>query len=842
MAHRLPIQAPLDLNLPAAGIHLLDHGIDERQESLLSFGIDNPEHIIGAGFDQPLNRTKGLACGIEDGHADQIAPVELVFRRSRQGFPGGADPPAFERFGTAPVLHLCKSGNQTIAVRLETCKRVRLPSAIFAGRQPPLRHPPPVERVIPERMHPHPAFDTVRTKDAAQNDDFRVRQGESPGESGSLLGSVLLDQTGSGGGELGAVLLPVGQTIHGNAQTFFMLGRYGVIKADALHETAITAIAGVSHDQVVEGALLGTTTSKANNDHCFVRLSENEKGRIIKGKPRKTREERGALSGLKGTPHPDVTHKAAHTPDAAQQKQVKWAENLIMLEKKWRNSMNAPQTPSPDPVEHNVRLIITWLATHRDSGDLELEELNAQLDILRQTPLPPLQHLKLLEMLFMCLDNRLQTHMHRLTGASIPLARKVRHQVNTLQEALDGLALGYESLITTLPHEPSLELSRCLERAAFCLHRHLYISYLVAAPAALGIWQRLHAVFLRSQESQLEGDSHHPAPLATYREALLLASAQPASFSSRELTLVAEYVHAQAASLDITALPPADPGSGFWIDPGRDFPAFALSRRPPPSNYRVFYFSCKSMARQAELHLKALSSGARAKDLQLPELADTSAGKGTLRRLASFWGQPGKRRFPRRRQSHRATLCAGLDRLWQLLRTPESLEEAELSQWMITNESPDGYALMHLHGKSGRLRVGDLIGLRPDTGSTDGNGTASPKPERWQIGLVRWALSENPEHIEIGLQILAPEATPALLAIPGAPNRSGHTSALILPELPPLRQSPVLVVPAGAIEDQHSKLLLLIEKHNLEIREVRAQDASEQTGQVEVFPITPDAS
>lgn len=494
-----------------------------------------------------------------------------------------------------------------------------------------------------------------------------------------------------------------------------------------------------------------------------------------------------------------------------------------------------PESPTTktDLTDANVRLILTWLATHRDSPDLELEGLSTQLQTLRETPLPARQTLKLLEMLFACTTAPLESRIAQLCKASIPLPRQIRQQFNLLQEVLDNFALAYESVFESLPHDAApQEICLTLERTAFCLSKHLHISHLVAAPPSLGIWQRLHTAFLQIRRSSPDPD--HPQLLAPYCEALLLACAQPASFSAQELMFIAHYAQHQARGLEISEQQPEDIKGVFWIDPSRDFPAFALARRLPPPEFKVYYFSCRAVAQQAEAHLQALTQGKSAQSLQLPPLAATPAGKGTLRRLIAFWGNPGKRRFPRRRQSHRATLCSGLHRLWRMLQTPDEMTSEDFSQWMITNESPDGYALMHLNGKAGRIRVGDIVALRTETDAGSS--------ERWQICLVRWAISENPEHIEIGLQVLAPEAIPALLAIPSDPGNKAQTSALILPELPPLRNEPVLVVPAGAIHDPNHKLLLLIERANLEIRQVRASGISEQTERVEVFTIETDAS
>jgi hypothetical protein len=105
-------------------------------------------------------------------------------------------------------------------------------------------------------------------------------------------------------------------------------------------------------------------------------------------------------------------------------------------------------------------------------------------------------------------------------------------------------------------------------------------------------------------------------------------------------------------------------------------------------------------------------------------------------------------------------------------------------------------------------------------------------------------LSENPEHLELGLQILAPRALPAMLALPM--NDQGETSdvrvpVLILPEIPLLRPTQTLVAASGVLHDQHRKLVLIVEQDNVEVREVRATRLDEQTGCVELFSIQDDA-
>jgi hypothetical protein len=146
---------------------------------------------------------------------------------------------------------------------------------------------------------------------------------------------------------------------------------------------------------------------------------------------------------------------------------------------------------------------------------------------------------------------------------------------------------------------------------------------------------------------------------------------------------------------------------------------------------------------------------------------------------------------------------------------------------MVTNESPDGYALMHVSGKTARLAAGDIVAIRTETISD------------WQICIVRWALSENPEHLELGLQILATRATSAFLAASAVSVDGENQPVLILPKFTPMRRTEALVAPAGTAQRGRGKLVLLVEQDNLEIREMLATHLDEQTSSIEVIAIEP---
>jgi hypothetical protein len=485
-----------------------------------------------------------------------------------------------------------------------------------------------------------------------------------------------------------------------------------------------------------------------------------------------------------------------------------------------------------------LHAISAWLDAPPPTNTTDdLLPLLSHLATLRASQVTPEKRAAVLEQLYTRSISVLTTLLPALSSVAlpIPITRKTRQLIRSLQNLLRTLAEDLLAEQTSDNDEQThhgqrppadLTLWRCL----YALAQHLLISNLAASPAGIGIWQQLHQTYAAAHRLDLV--SHTPEGASgtlqnVYFSAILLACAQPASFTSREVDFVAAYLERFADWIDSTTITSSKTPAMFWIDPARDAAAFACSRKSAPPETSVLYFSCARLAALLRKQLAALEAGDSPQQINLPGFAGTPAGRGVLRRLITYWGEPGKRRFPRRRQNYRSVLCVGLDSLWRLFQEGDEAG-IETSSWMITNESPDGYAVMHVSGKTGGMSVGDVTAMRTETG------------ENWQICIVRWALSENQEHIELGLQILATRAVPAFLALPADASNSGRLSVLILPEIEALRATEMLVVPSGALEKQPGKLILVVEKENIEIREMKSIHLDEQNSQIEVFSIEPD--
>lgn len=472
--------------------------------------------------------------------------------------------------------------------------------------------------------------------------------------------------------------------------------------------------------------------------------------------------------------------------------------------------MNRPPTPESVASDDLARTL-AWLArTDAQAAPDFAETLLGHLQQVALARLAPRQRQKLLDLFYLRSESLLATLRQTLAGTRPPLPRPARQRIRLAQDLLETLAEAYLAL------DDSSDAP--LYRACRCLARHIEISHLASAPATPGLWRRLHGLYATASQRGCadlrtdDGPSLHDCYLGT----LLTAISQPASFNADDLALAIDYIATVAPRIMLSATAPAAAGI-FWIDPASDAPAFALTRRTPGADSQPCYFATDEIARLA--HRQAAASG----DQRPP-----AALRKVLQRLEKLWGNPVKRKFPRRRRTYRIRLFSGLPHLWDLFNTQAA--DAGASEWMVTNESPEGYALMHIHGDTLGLGIGDIVAVQLTEDE-------APDTNNQHIAIVRWALSENPEHFEIGLQLLATRIEAATAAIAG-----GVDKALFLPQMPPLRHADTLIVPAGRELAPAQEVIVVTEPGNVLVREFRIGEVIEQTGRIALVNLCRDAT
>ncbi len=427
----------------------------------------------------------------------------------------------------------------------------------------------------------------------------------------------------------------------------------------------------------------------------------------------------------------------------------------------------------------------------------------------------------------------------RLTEASLPLGKELRAIAALLVTANENIAAGYERVLQDaerLANSKRRHPSVVAARALRCLVEAMECSYMVAGPLPAELWQRAHALARTARKyfdptaSAIPGLSLDAERI--YKGLLALAAAQPEGFTPEEIALASTYLTQFSAAVNLLQAPPAEEeGSWYWLDCSRDMGPVPPNRRIPPDHGDLLYCSFQFLARLLGEQVSALEAGMPAGNLRLPEGAAGHGGIAALKRLQAHWARPPHRQHVRRHSNFRAQVCVGLTELWQLLENEGAPDDSDkpaprMTEWMVLNESAAGYAVMHVTGNVDGLVTGSAIALR----------TAPDKP--WNICIVRWMKSENPEHIELGLELVAPAASSVQIMFRNGDPDQQPTPGLLLPAIPALREHPAILAPSGAYNAR--RFFIVSGEEKTHVMQGRLLSVDLQTGTVEMFQFEPD--
>jgi cyclic-di-GMP-binding protein len=484
----------------------------------------------------------------------------------------------------------------------------------------------------------------------------------------------------------------------------------------------------------------------------------------------------------------------------------------------------------------SIASIEKWLATPSQAAPNEdLETLRTYLQAITESRPPTAALSRVIEALHARAQSTIEAIAPKLNTVRLPISTRTRSTVRTMEDVLDMLA----RISLDLVEAPDAQLVRGLStpsdialwRIIHAIGRNLTLANLTATPYSPGTWLNLHRAFMAARRHRVENRIPAGAQFSLqslYARYMLLGVLPVSALSALEWSIL----HRLALRLPIDARisdsePEAVGDTVIWVAPELDMPPVHLDRKAPPEGTLALFIRFSGLHDSVNQQIVALSDDAPRAPGMLPDDVSPRTARIALARVSEYIGTPRKRRFPRRRQGYRATLCFTLPDIIRLLRDRVDTE-VEVSEWMIVNESPGGYAAMHVSGKPHKVQVGDLIGIQRE-GSTE-----------WSVCIVRWALSENQEHIELGLQEVSPKVEVGTMATPGLGTTIGHP-ALLLPALPPLRDSEAIAFAPGNRPAENRKHVLVLDGGTARVREFRLGPAIEQSMDVEVALITPES-
>ena len=416
-----------------------------------------------------------------------------------------------------------------------------------------------------------------------------------------------------------------------------------------------------------------------------------------------------------------------------------------------------------------------------------------------------------------------------LQEVGLPLPRALHVVVTRLARALLAIAQGLEAeAASTGPGAARAERADREARVRLALllcHEAFVVSALSAASAPLGLWAFAHRL-----AGELPGD-------LSYASMTLMAAAQPESFTARQLNWIADFLAAQQPAV-LPAASEESTENAWWVLVSADAAPVSSARRLPPAGGDVRRFSAAPFdqallvrIRQLEAVIAGAEGGGEmaAVDMAEVEMLDAEDEAlplgltpievlALLRTLRERWLSPPLRMQRRRAHHYTVQVCVGLRALWELARGRE--EADRVVEWQVLNESPGGYAIMNIAGIKGELSSGVVLGLR------------RPGETSWTVCVVRWVRSDNPDQVELGLQVLALSYSAVQVAFRGTPLR-GVAPALALPVMEPVRRHAAFLAPAGTYTSR--RFIFLREGAQLYVAQGRALGLDMQTTSVELF-------
>ena len=467
-------------------------------------------------------------------------------------------------------------------------------------------------------------------------------------------------------------------------------------------------------------------------------------------------------------------------------------------------------------------------------------------------------------------------------GFSLPLSEKNKLIAEQVRHFQTEMAFGYKHVIrnTYARYKPRLSgrhaagLVLPIHRAIRYLTDTLLHSYQFYAPHPVGTLKEIHQLYRLAENHKIantavEDRLNEVMPRTditqAYKKALLLELSDPYHLPMRVITKIDRYLDRWVglARLTPATADHVEKNCQFLVNLDSDQAGHTYAGEPDLKDNRQFrLLNTLELARQIHGHLSELQSGQRPEHQGLGEDFFDKVAHDMLLRLITAWGVNPKRVFPRttgiggkmrlaiglpavsyhlndgrrfmtsaeymgppRQRTRIGTLYAQPEANPVVLQMAKDKADPEpqyrYGTWELLDESAGGVALEKTGLDNLQLRVGEIVAMRPPEGKTG-----------WEIGVVRWMRYVDSDRMEIGLQRLAPGATPVAIKTLDQDNKeSEFMSGLLLPALPALHQDQTLLTPRGVFRTDH---VIYMDDGRM-LHRVRATKLMEITGSYEQF-------
>lgn len=455
--------------------------------------------------------------------------------------------------------------------------------------------------------------------------------------------------------------------------------------------------------------------------------------------------------------------------------------------------------------------------------------LTAQLIALRNTELPALERLRMLEALRGPVNFVQGETGNRYAGKPTPLEASEVQAWSDVMELWTEFRANYQKCLQAYrdgdldiaPHAALITL-----RTLACVAHQMMEQFRVYRAMPEELWRTLNQLYafaeqhgfarIRVQDafSQQDPDS---SCTEQYLQTLLVQLANPYALSMRQLAFVQSWSQKWAPLVGLAQQPlPASASSALAVDLGGAAGAvFATEITPQPS---VRYLDLEQLSKTLRQTITLLKQGQTPAQLGLGETARQPGCENLLMLLYVQWCRAGTGRGEERQASdERVSVCFGISSAhFQMsgrkeFRQPTEITSREkrdldtfgyvvraerapgdrgaeaLEVWHVLNQSPGGFMCI-LRDPTSKTRIAHNQLVTVQRRGTRG----------FQLGMVQWLRVEREQEISLGVRVFPGE--PQAVAVRPSnftPDASGYERALLLPEVPASATPATLILPPG---------------------------------------------
>ncbi len=486
------------------------------------------------------------------------------------------------------------------------------------------------------------------------------------------------------------------------------------------------------------------------------------------------------------------------------------------------------------------------LASLQTQNPLDIaSHLHSELEILNRQKVSPSTRVQALNTYRPILIQTAQALAEDYSNAALPLHDhdKVKLAVAAAESLWLELGYGYKLALVDLQNQliklgTDKSSAHAIQRAMHAVAEHALVYYQTYVSPPDHIWSDLHQLYFCAVQLDIQNVSIQNANMAAdridigssaclvtsieniYKHALLMSLADPQHLMQKDIRLIAEYLAYHVKDAQITAVTPLESSSGaFIISLKSNDPPVPYSKQKEAPNPDVdILLQTMDLVRSIHQHLSNLQNHQLPKDGSIPADANHDDYIYLLTDLIKHWGITPKRVFNRTPKNGELELVTGIAAIHHVSdnkpiapnTTNDHEQPATPSRWQILNISATGMSIRRHPTAEKNIKIGSLLGIK------------TKDQLHWSLGLVRWASCGNRERLDIGVQLIAPQAQSAIASIVGIDQ---NEMILLLPQIIAAKQAASIIAPRGTFEPARQ----LIIRYNGHLKQVMLTKLIEQS-------------